>query len=62
MESGAVIKGFDVNEELEPGLGPGGRSVFKAFDFQSGEKRFRQRVVVRVAGAAHAGRDFETGQ
>ena len=57
-----VIKGFDVIKELEPGLGPGGGSLFKAFGFQGGKKRFRQGVVIRIAGAAHAGGDLESGQ
>ena len=71
-----VIKGFDIIKGLEPGLGPGGGSLFKAFGFQGGKKRFRQGVVplpapkpasklpsaLRVGGPLAEGRQLGRGR
>ena len=54
MQSGTVIKGFDVVEDGTEGLGEGGEAlVIDDFVFQAAPEGFDEGVIVAVAFAAH---------
>jgi hypothetical protein len=58
VETGAVVKGFDVVEDASSGVeGRGERVVVKAFGFEGGKEAFDAGIVVRICSATHAGNE-----
>ena len=54
VESGAVIKGFDVVEDGVAGVGQGGEApMINDLVFETAPERFDEGVVVAIAFAAH---------
>ncbi len=63
MQSGAVIKGFDVIEDGSAGRGAGGEAmVIDQLVFEAAPERFDKGVIVAVPGAAHGGEQTMLGQ
>ena len=58
MQPLAIIEGFDVEEKVGLGLRPAVVDmVVDPFAFQAAEEAFHRRIVVAIAGAAHADHD-----
>ena len=54
----AVVKQFDIFEQLVAGLSSGTpATLLDQFDFERGEKTFRHRIVPAIAFTAHAALD-----